>query len=134
MSWSWSSRICLPKSNINWGHKEAHSTLNQPVNMTRQDSTYMIPYKEKTFTSTNQPGGTTVILTLNWTSQVIDHGTDPYGLGRWNFLTLRGKNGKKILLVTAYRVCSQSAQSCVQTNSTAQQHRQLSKKWRNYST
>jgi len=33
---------------------------------------------------------------------VIDRGEDPLGLGRWTFVTLRGKGSKKLTVVTAY--------------------------------
>jgi hypothetical protein len=52
--------------------------------------------------STYQPGGTATVICENWTSRVIDRGEDPLGLGRWTFVTLRGKGSKKLTVVTAY--------------------------------
>lgn len=46
-----------------------------------------------------EPGGTVIIICENWISRVIVEGEDPLGLGRWSFLTLRGKGVRKI---TAY--------------------------------
>jgi hypothetical protein len=73
-----------------------------------------------------QPGGTTNIITNNWTSRIIDKGTDPFGLGRWSYLVLRGVANKKILSITTYRVCQQTILSTGTTTSTAQQFRKLS--------
>lgn len=41
----------------------------------------------------------------SWTSRIVDRGVDPYGLGRWSFLVLRGTGDTKIMVITAYRVC-----------------------------
>jgi hypothetical protein len=83
------------------------------------------------FKSPHQPGGTTSIVTNNCTSRILDRGTDPFSLGRWSYVTLRGAKKKKVILITEYRECTQSLQACGPTTSTAQQFRHLSKKWRN---
>lgn len=49
-----------------------------------------------------QPGGTATVLCNNWTSCLITNGEDPLGLGRWSFITLRGKGTKKVTIITAY--------------------------------
>jgi len=56
--------------------------------------------------ATYQPGGTATVICDNWTSRVIDRGEDPLGLGRWTFVTLRGKGSKKLTVVTAYNSTS----------------------------
>jgi hypothetical protein len=38
----------------------------------------------------------------NWVSRVLHKGEDPYGLGRWSYVTLRGKGSIKITVITAY--------------------------------
>jgi hypothetical protein len=52
-----------------------------------------------------QPGGTLAIVCNKWTSRVVEKGTDPFGLGRWTYIGLRGKNNTHSLIVSAYRVC-----------------------------
>jgi hypothetical protein len=52
--------------------------------------------------SSFQPGGPATIVCSDWVSRVIDRGEVPYGLGRWSFLTLRGKAERKITIITAY--------------------------------
>jgi hypothetical protein len=54
------------------------------------------------FLSTYQPGGTLTAVCDNWVSRVTAKGEDPFGLGRWSYVTLRGKNAAKITIVTAY--------------------------------
>jgi hypothetical protein len=124
------SALCMPETNINWGHKQAHSNLRAQMRKTWPHSAHSVSYTEEELTGPHQPGGTATILTDKLTSRVMDKGTNPFGLGRWNFLTLRGKNENRITIVMAYRICEQSMASCGKTTSTAQQYRLLSKKMR----
>lgn len=122
--------ICLPESNTNWGHRQAHSIMHRILRKVWKHSTYSTSYTEETFEDLNQPGGTAQIITNNCTSRVLERGTDPFGLGRWTYAVLRGANNRKVVLITAYRVCSQAISTAGQTTSTAQQFRKLSKRMR----
>jgi hypothetical protein len=70
------------------------------------------------------------VINNNWTSRIIEKGSDPYGMGRWSYVILRGQDGQRILLVTAYRVCIQATSSAGPTTSTSQQFRFLSREFR----
>jgi hypothetical protein len=48
-------------------------------------------FTREDFKGINQPGGTSTILMDSCTSRVVNKGTDPFGLGRWSFITIRGK-------------------------------------------
>jgi hypothetical protein len=87
--------ICLPETNVNWGHKDTQQSLQNLIRKTWQHSTFSSSY-------TNQQGGTLTIINDNWTSRITSKGTDPFGMGRWSYMHLRGQGGKTILLVTAY--------------------------------
>eukprot|EP00957_Ditylum_brightwellii_P182708 13916697-Ditylum_brightwellii.AAC.1 len=50
-----------------------------------------------------QPGGTATFITDKWLSQVCDSGQDK--LGRWSYVTVKGKKNQKVMIVSAYRVC-----------------------------
>jgi predicted esterase len=39
---------------------------------------------------------------------VVDSGRDDTGCGRWSYLTYAAKEGKKVAIVSAYRVCKQT--------------------------
>jgi hypothetical protein len=53
---------------------------------------------------------------------------DPYGLGQWSYMTLQGKGGMKIVIVTAYRVCDDKQAG--PKSAYHQQYRQISQSWR----
>ena len=44
-------------------------------------------------------------MTRKWVGSVVNSGEDDTKQGRWSFLTLEGKNGRKFTIITAYRVC-----------------------------
>ena len=57
-------------------------------------------------TETYQAGGTATLSTQSMVSMALGPGLmDPSGLGRWSGQTFRGKDGKSLSIITAYRVC-----------------------------
>ena len=58
---------------------------------------------------TFQAGGCLTTIQGRHTTMVQGHGiVDPTGLGRWSGLTLEGKGGSKLSIITVYRVCEGS--------------------------
>lgn len=122
--------VCIAESNVNWSNIKINCTFRTILRKIWKHSTLVTSHNTGTIKGEIQPGGTLTLLTNNWTSRVIERGSDPYGMGRWSYTILRGKEGKRILLVTAYRVCTQSISSIGPTTSTSQQYRHLSKEFR----
>jgi len=46
-----------------------------------------------------------------WTSRVHSKGQDPFGLGRWSFITLWGAQDILITIISAYRFSQKSSSS-----------------------
>ncbi len=64
--------------------------------------------------------GSTMLITLNpWTTWVIAQGSD-HLLGRWTYQEFVGKHDKRVIVVSAYRVCNQKFDAASMTI-TAQQ-------------
>lgn len=120
----------MAETNVNLSIPTARKKLQNLLKKVWQHSVTMTSHTKENFGSINQPGGTLMTITGNWTSRVIERGVDPYNLGRWTYFTLRGQNGIKILMVTAYRVCTQTVSSVGPNISTAQQYRNLSQQFR----
>jgi hypothetical protein len=55
-------------------------------------SKFQVSSSQEIFKSSYQPGGTFTAITGKWTSTVVSKGDDPYNLGRWSYVTLRGKD------------------------------------------
>ena len=51
-----------------------------------------------------KPGGALVYCTEDMAIRTADKGTDPWGLGRWAFQRYRGRHGRSLLVISAYRV------------------------------
>ncbi len=123
--------ICLPETNTNWGHRSSHKLFSTILHKTWKHTSYSVSHTKEEFEGINQPGGTANIISDKWSSRVLDKGTDPFGLGRWSHITLRGAAKRKVLVVTAYRVSQKSVKSVGPATSAAQQFRKLLQQFRN---
>jgi len=122
--------LCVAESNVNWENLRAFQKFHGLLRKVWKHSKVSKSFIKDEFISENQPGGTVTMVYNKWTSRVIESGEDPFGLGRWSFLTLQGRGNIKVILVTAYRVCKQTVQSVDPRTSTAQQFRVLSQQFR----
>jgi len=122
--------LCLAETNVNWGHPQILNKFHCSLRKIWKHSTHSKSFTADNFTSEEQPGGTLTLVCNHWTSRVIERGVDPFGLGRWSYLVLQGKENIKILIITAYRVCRQTIQSAGHKTATAQKFRALSKTFR----
>jgi hypothetical protein len=94
--------LCFPETNTNWNQDGQLFTLSQLFCGVWNSSLVQPLQTPEPFLSNHQPGGTLTAVCENWVSRVIAKGEDPYGLGRWSYVTLRGKLSTKITIVTAY--------------------------------
>jgi hypothetical protein len=97
--------ICLAETNLNWHHSQHHASFRRCLHKHWPASRYQSSVPEEIFLGDYQPGGTVTLAVDRWTSRVVLSGADPYGLGRWSYLMLRGKQDRQICIITAYRVC-----------------------------
>jgi hypothetical protein len=122
--------ICIAEAIINWTNRQVSNNFRTIVRKIWKHSSYTTSHSIGPITGEIQPGGTVTVINNNWTSRIIEKGSDPYVMGRWSYVILRGQDGKRILLVTAYRVCIQVTSSAGPTTSTSQQFRFLSQEFR----
>jgi hypothetical protein len=126
--------ICLPETNANWSNSSNHTVLKSTIKQLWRHSAIQTSHTSENFYSNYQPGGTVTLVTDNWTSRIIERGTDPFGLGRWSFFTLRGSQHRKITIVTGYRVCNSSPSTAGVKTAYMQQYRSISAKLRSTKT
>ena len=94
------------------GYSEINLDLNKPL--VKYEITYfdknsklsMSASKTTVTTSKYKRGGTITLARGKWAERVIKKGQD--SLGRWSYITLIGKGGKLVKIVTTYRVCKKS--------------------------
>ena len=59
-----------------------------------------------TWPSIYKPEGTTIMTDGLIRSRVTESDDDNHELGRWTFITLQGRDGRKLTLISVYKVCS----------------------------
>ena len=52
-----------------------------------------------------QPRGTAVITTNVISPRITDSGVDPHEMGLWSYITINGRNKKKLTIISTYRAC-----------------------------
>jgi hypothetical protein len=98
--------LCLAETNLNWHHYQHTAALRRCLHRNWSASKFQTSVPEEQFIGNYQPGGTATIVTDRWTSRVVKTGADPFGLGRWSYIVLKGKSDINICVITAYRVCN----------------------------
>jgi hypothetical protein len=97
--------LCFPETKVNWDQEGQLYTLQQMFRGIWKSSVLQPSHTPERFLSTYQPGGTLTAVCENEVSRVVGRGEDPYGLGRWSYITLWGQRDVKITIVTAYQAC-----------------------------
>jgi len=100
--------VCIAKPNLNWGNLSVQKKFHGILRKIWKHIKTSTSHTNDNFFHEKQPGGTATMLCNHWTSRVVEKGADPFGLGRWSYIVIRGQGGIKILLITAYRVCKQT--------------------------
>jgi hypothetical protein len=82
--------------------------------------------EEEIFDGNWKPGGNLLGVSGVWASRVEKSGTDP--LGRWSWAVLRGKQGKQIMTISAYRISQTNPNQAGPLTSCQQQVRILQRR------
>ena len=114
----------LAETNVNWDFRDSKHEFVSRIRPFFQATTFDFSNSCVQFQTAYQPGGTATITSGRWSSQSTHHHhqtttpaarstrtkipADPDGKGRWSALTINGRGGRKVTLITAYRVCDQS--------------------------
>ena len=63
-----------------------------------------------------KPGGTATVVMEENTGRILDKGTDPWKMGRWSYVLIRGNNIiEKLLIITGYRTGHRSGNVGIKT-------------------
>jgi len=116
------SVFAAQETNVNWNEDATHLLKTQCRSIVQQIQIATSTSAEKT-KEWYKPGGTITMALNSWTSRVVTKGHDDY-LGRWSYLEFVGKHGKRVIVMSSYRVCNQQFDAATQTV-TAQQIRLL---------
>jgi len=116
------SMFAAQETNVNWDVDSMQQLVTQCRRSSPQIKIATATSKEKS-SDWYKPGGTLLLALNQWTSRVVKYGNDQH-LGRWSYLKFVGKNEKRLIILSGYRVCNQQFDAASQTV-TAQQIRLL---------
>ena len=96
--------IGLAELNRNWSKIPIYHRPSETLKkwLGPETTTQIAHNQHVKFTSKHVYGGTATITLGRETSRLLASGSDPTGLGRWSWQLLRGKNGRKIRIYSAY--------------------------------
>jgi len=98
--------LCIQEPNLNWS-----DGIRQPIYRLFQKAFMHTKITTSNSTQSNdgsyQPGGTFLVTLGCYAARVTSTSTDLTGMGRWAYHELIGKNNKRYLIITAYRVGNQ---------------------------
>ena len=83
--------LCLAETNVNWSLRSTDAKLKEILCKTWKHTSTITSHMKEENLEECQPGGTLAMVCNKWTSRVIEKGVDPFGLGRWTYIILRGK-------------------------------------------
>ena len=100
---------CLTEVNLDLTIPEVkYKLIEKAKKLDKNIKIVMTASKTKTHGQASKRGGVMTIIRGNWSSRICQSGMDK--LGRWTYIMMQGKKGKKIKIYTVYRVCDQRHQ------------------------
>jgi len=99
--------VCLQETNTQWSHPILHR-LRQVMNKRPTKKTKIATSSSAEVIIGNyQPGGTCTITLGCWVSCACLAEQDSHGLGQWSYIEFKGRDERRIVVVSAYRSCLQ---------------------------
>jgi exonuclease III len=95
----------VTEPNINFKNMHVKSKLYDIAKSFERNTQFSTSCSNQLRTVKKKQGGTMTILSGRWAGR--KHSTKSDSLGRWSSMTLVGKKGRKVTVITAYRVCQQ---------------------------
>lgn len=112
------------ETNLNWSKSPSFNAKHW-FHKTWNFSTLSFSHIEEDFTNSYQPGGTLTAVMDHWTPRVMSTAQDLFGLGHWSYISLRGKQGKIVTIVSAYHISQKSSTSVGVKTAFMQQKRRI---------
>ena len=94
---------------IEWRDNIPRKILNETGKKYDRYGHWTVATSKSTVGSFVKPGGALLYTDGDWSSRIIEAGTDPWGYGRWAYKRFQGKGGLSLLIVSAYRVTRSSS-------------------------
>jgi len=113
--------LCIQESNTKWTTNITRA-IYHIFQRTFMHAKLTTSASLDTTDSNHQPGGTFLAVVGCYASRILATGSDHSGLGRWSYSELTGRNGRRFIVTTAYRVGNQQPTLGSTTAYTQQYH------------
>ena len=94
---------CLAETCTAWEHTAAKKVINRITQQFDKNTCWTTSSSKAQSGSLYKPVGTGTVVDRAWSGNIIDRGSDWAGLGRWSYITMNGKNGQRLTIITGYR-------------------------------
>ena len=95
----------MAETNCNWRYMDDHEKWHDRARTMWRKSKSVVHHNTTDITKEiKQPGGVLNITIGDAVASAIEYGGDK-GMGRWSWVTLKGRNNVKTTIITGYRPC-----------------------------
>lgn len=101
--------IGLAQTSINWKKMHIRDRFLEPLRKKMPISKGNLSRNSFPTENSVLPGGVAQIVQGNWTGRIVDHVHDFRKMGRWSGFKLRLKHDRYLVVISAYRVCPNTA-------------------------
>ena len=108
------SVVCLAETNTDWKHPDAHHRVFSQFRMCFNQVKMAVSHSGLKQNSIFQPGGTTTAVVGKWSGRFDSKGSNKKGGFSW--IVMRGRRGRRIVIITCYRVSQVSSVGLEDTN------------------
>ena len=113
--------ICLSETNVAWDKPATKQIYNLVKAPFAKEACWVTSASNAEIPSLVKPGGTAMLVDVTYTGSIIDRGQDWANMGRWSYITLKGRNDRVITIITGYR-CNNISAPTGDTTAWAQQY------------
>ena len=97
--------MCLAETQTAWEVPTIKKSVMKEIRRQDQYGACVGSSSKVASASVVKPGGSAMIWDGNWGRKIIEKGEDPYKLGRWTYIKIKGRNNYKLSIFTVYRCC-----------------------------
>ncbi len=97
----------MAETNIDWNpsiRNKLYTQLRQHMECTGNKAKLLATSSDEPTIGLKQYGGVAMVTHGDIVGRIGRSGNDEHGLGRWVYMTIQGKEGRKVVVVTLYRL------------------------------
>ena len=98
--------VALSETNLAWNNPKVRRKYKERIKQVWPISNVITAASPEIPETPYQPGGVSLIIQGGWSGHTTENHSDT--MGRWASTTLKGREGRKVALIVAYRVCQQN--------------------------